>query len=99
MDIRDIELIIQQQIEDILKEQGQEIAVEKSTVLYGTGGVLDSLMLMRLVVEVEEAIYEQTGHRLTLTSAQAFSVRRSPFASVGDFARFVWELFKAIEHE
>ncbi len=82
---------VAEHVRRLLEETGRHNPVADDTPLYGREGVLDSLMLMRLVVEVEEAVFQRTGRRITLTSAHAFSERRSPFASVGEFARFVWE--------
>src|SRR4029077_13785079 len=65
--------------------------LEKSedTVLFGRGGSLDSVGLVRLVVAVEQGIEERFGVAITLADERAMSQQRSPFRSVGALAEYV----------
>ncbi len=53
-----------------------------STKLYGNQGSLDSLALVRLAVELEEAISEEFGKDITIVDDRAMSQKRSPFKDV-----------------
>jgi acyl carrier protein len=57
--------------------------------LYGTGGVLDSLELVNLVVDLEQRLDEQMGAVVTLTDERAVSQRNSPFRTVPALIDFV----------
>ena len=91
MELEAIRALVLDVVNRLLVEEGRGEQADLHTPLYGRDGLLNSLMLMRLVVEVEEAIAERTGRPITLTSAQAFSARRSPFATAAALADFVKE--------
>jgi acyl carrier protein len=57
--------------------------------LYGAGGVLDSLELVNLVVDLEQRLDEEMGAIVTLTDEKAVSQRHSPFRSVPALVEFV----------
>jgi hypothetical protein len=57
--------------------------------LFGPGGHLDSLELVRFVFLVEEGIQRQSGKSLALTDEKAMSQRNSPFGSVGSLADYI----------
>lgn len=59
------------------------------TQLFGRGGQLDSLDLVRFVFLVEEGIQAKTGKTIALTDEKAMSQRTSPFASVGSLAEYI----------
>jgi D-alanine--poly(phosphoribitol) ligase subunit 2 len=58
-------------------------------ILFGDGGSLDSLGLVRLVVAVENAIEDDYGKVLTLADDRAMSQKNSPFRSVGTMADYI----------
>jgi acyl carrier protein len=62
---------------------------EGGTLLYGAGGVLDSLELVNLVIELEQRLDEQLGAVVTLADERAVSQQRSPFRSVPSLVDFV----------
>jgi len=64
----------------------------EDTVLFGREGLLDSIGLVALVLDVEEAIGAVTGRPLSLVNDRALSRNRSPFRSVGSLADFAAEL-------
>jgi len=72
-----------------LRDPDDRIACAEETVLYGSGGALDSLGLVSLILDVELAINEQTGGSLVLADAQAMAQRRNPFRDVRSLADYV----------
>jgi acyl carrier protein len=61
----------------------------EATVLYGREGGLDSLGLVSLILDVEEAVNAQTGRGLVLADEKALAQRRSPFRTVESLADYV----------
>jgi acyl carrier protein len=59
------------------------------TLLYGIGGVLDSLELVNLVIDLEQRLDEQMGAAVTLADERAVSQEHSPFRSVSALVDFV----------
>jgi D-alanine--poly(phosphoribitol) ligase subunit 2 len=64
------------------------VPVGPNTQLFGSGGNLDSLDLVRFLLLVEEAV-QQTGRTVALTDEKAMSQRTSPFASVNSLAEYL----------
>jgi acyl carrier protein len=64
------------------RPDGNRFAVSDDTVVYGAGGVLDSLDLVNLVIELEQRVEERFGAAVTLADERAVSQRHSPFRSV-----------------
>ena len=62
----------------------EEPCLEKSpgTVLFGKGGKLDSLGLVRLIITIEEKVEEEFSRSITIVDEQALSQKQSPFATV-----------------
>lgn len=77
------------QIESIvfetLRRLGEDFAIPSlqestlTTPLFGEGGVLDSMALVHLIADIEEAINERLGKPLILADERAMSARNSPF--------------------
>ena len=61
----------------------------EETALFGPEGILDSMGLVALIVDVEEAIAERSGVAITLGDDRAVSQRSSPFRTVGSFAEYI----------
>lgn len=74
----------------------QRIEIEKEVEcgLYGTGGVLDSLGLVRFIVEMEAALEDEFGISVILASDRAMSQHRSPFLTVGSLATYIEQVIK-----
>lgn len=85
-----IELIIKCAIA-ALDEEGfnKNVQVNADTQLYGKGGVLDSLGLVRVIAELEEEIYNKTGRSITLADEKAMSQKSSPFRSVASLSEYI----------
>jgi hypothetical protein len=72
-----------------LRDPDHHIACAEETILYGAGGTLDSLSLVSLILDLEQAVNEQLGTHLVLADAQAMSQRRNPFRDVRSLADYV----------
>jgi acyl carrier protein len=63
----------------------------EETVLFGGDDGIDSLSLVRLVVDIEQRIQEDIGKKASLTDERAMSAKRSPYRSVGALTDFIVE--------
>lgn len=75
--------------EEIESEDLKNISID--TKLYGRGP-LDSLSLVRLIVDLEKRIYEEFGISILLTDEKALSYRTSPFRTVGTLISYIVDL-------
>jgi hypothetical protein len=57
--------------------------------LFGRGGVLDSLGLVSVLVEIEQRIADAGAVTVSLMDDRAMSQTRSPFATVDSLAEYV----------
>lgn len=58
------------------------------TMLFGPGGILDSMALVTLVVAVEQAIEDRFGVTVSLADAKAMSQKHSPFRTIGSLTAY-----------
>jgi acyl carrier protein len=83
----DVEGLVSTAITDALRLSNrsrpadQQLSSEREAVLFGAGSSLDSLGLVALVIDIEDALRDH-GLNLDLTSAQAMSPTKSPFRTV-----------------
>ncbi len=59
--------------------------------LYGEDGHLDSMALVNLIADLEEAVAEKYGASIALADEKAMSASRSPYRSVGSMTEAVME--------
>jgi acyl carrier protein len=57
--------------------------------LYGSGSPLDSLALVRFIVEIETAVEERFGVPVVLADDRALSQKQSPFRTIGSLAAYI----------
>lgn len=62
-----------------------------ATMLYGISGSLDSMALVNLIADIEDAILEKFNISISLTDEKAMSARYSPYRSVTSLAEAVIE--------
>lgn len=88
--------IISSEIIKMNEELEDKIALinGRDTRLFGGDGALDSLSLVMLVVNIEEAIDAELGMSITIADERAMSRRVSPFASVGLLTDYVVHLIE-----
>lgn len=68
---------------------------QAETSLYGSGGALDSMALVNLIADLEEAIAEQYGAAIALADEKAMSARNSPYRSVSSLTEAILERLPA----
>jgi acyl carrier protein len=73
-------------------EFGKNAVVNSESQLYGKGGVLDSLGLVRVIAELEDEIYAVTQKNITLADEKAMSQKSSPFRSVAALSEYISSL-------
>ena len=61
-------------------------------VIFGAGGVLDSLDLVNFLADLEYRLGQEFGRELVLASDKAMSRSRSPFRDVDSLAGYIMEL-------
>ena len=76
-----------EEVNDILPEE-QELSNSPETALYGQESKLDSVNLVQFIVTAEQKIEDDFGVSITLASEKAFSMKNSPFRSIGTLADF-----------
>lgn len=64
----------------------------EQTRLFGGSGQLDSLGLVSLIVNIEEAIDDEFGISLILADEKAMSRRNSPFLRISNLIDYIHEL-------
>jgi acyl carrier protein len=77
-----------------LRRPDDHLACAEETVLFGPGGGLDSLGLISLVMDVEQAVNARAGATLTLADERALALRYNPFRNVRSLADRVIELLR-----
>lgn len=63
------------------REGTEQILISPGAPLYGDRGQLDSMSLVALLIDIEEALQDE-GFRVSLGDEQAMSQSRSPFRDV-----------------
>lgn len=81
--IRDLELNVDNSILENLNV---------STRLYGSNGILDSLGLVALVTDLEDAIYVKFSKSVVLADEKAMSQQTSPFRSIGSLSEYIMKV-------
>ena len=66
----------------------QQIPVAPDTPLFGNEGHLDSMGLVGLLLDIEDALVEQ-GHDIALSDEKAMSQKNSPFRDVQTLTDYI----------
>ena len=77
------------ELANALREPEQQLPCAEDTPLYGVEGSLDSLGLVSLILDVEEAVNARTGAGLVLADPKAMARQRNPFRDVCSLADYV----------
>ena len=75
----------------------RRIPISPGTPLFGSGGWLDSLGMVNLIVLVEERIYNEFRVEIILSDAQTSSEQDSPFRNVETLADYISRLIERSE--
>jgi acyl carrier protein len=70
------------------REDDQQLTVSPDAQLFGNGGQLDSMGLVALIIDIEEALGE-AGYNIILTNERAMSATRSPFKDVPSLVAYI----------
>jgi acyl carrier protein len=78
-------------IDDIEALSSEGVPLEKSpaTPLLASGGSVDSLTLVNLVVAIEERLYSRSGKTVVLVDEDSLALEKNPFRSIGTLAEYV----------
>lgn len=82
--------LIIQVIQDLAEVEEFELpdVLDGDTELFGDGGVLDSMGLVSMIVELEQAIETELGLTVSLADEKALSLKRSPYRTVQSLAEY-----------
>lgn len=74
-----------------LKDQGKPVSLtlDQSTYLLGHRGVVTSLGLVTLIVDIEQKLNDDHGITITLADERAMSQEKSPFRTVGSLVEYI----------
>jgi hypothetical protein len=75
-----------------LPESSRAVA---NPVVFGAGGMFDSLGLVNFLADLEYRLAEATGREVVLASERAMSRSRSPFRDVDSLTAYIVELLSA----
>ena len=93
MEVPQIREVVLQAIEriNLARRPKDRLEVSVNAPIFGPGSGLDSLGLVALLIEVEEAL-QDAGHDVTLSDARAMSQTQSPFRDVPSLVAFIASL-------
>ena len=80
-----------------LRERGQQFS--QDTHLIGRNGILDSMGLVNLILDVEQEVNDRYGVLISIADERAMSQERSPFRTVGSLADYILTLIGEIERK
>lgn len=81
-------------VDETNTEDGTNISKDLNTILMGSDSEIDSLGLVSLIVEIEEAINEEFDVSLTLADEKAMSQRISPFKTLDTLSNYIISLLE-----
>jgi len=86
----EIQQVVLRAIENVnlARKPEARIAVAPGSTLFGQGSPLDSLGLVALLIDIEEAMHDR-GYAITLSDARAMSQTASPFRSVPALVSYI----------
>lgn len=92
-DAQEIEALVLESVRLLAKDFELEAlkSPQSDSLLYGEGGALDSMALVNLIADLEEAIAEKYGASIVLADEKAMSAKNSPYRSVTSLAKAVRE--------
>ena len=70
------------------RDEDSRLDVSPDAPLFGAESPLDSLGLVALLIDIEEA-FASEGHTVVLSDERALSQRRSPFRSVASLGDYI----------
>ena len=74
---------------NLIKPEANRFSDE--TLLYASNGILNSIELVMLIVDVEQELRSKYKIAIVIASSKAMSQKNSPFHSVNSFTNFIFE--------
>ncbi|TKJ21496.1 hypothetical protein [Blastococcus sp. CCUG 61487] len=89
-----VQAIVLQALETLNDERDadEKLDVGPGTRLFGADAELDSLALVSVIVDVEEAVSTASGRSISLTDDRAMSQEVSPFTDVQTLTSYILSL-------
>ncbi len=94
MDVEQIRSTVEQAVNDFVETLEDNIVVDESTILFGKEGLLDSMGLVTIIVDIESQLQE-LGYEVSLSSEKAMSMKNSPFQTVSSMTKFIVDELEA----
>ncbi len=86
------EEIVKSCLQNIYEELGIHNEVNNATIIYGPEEGINSLSLVRLIVDIEEMVLTNSGKNIVLADDRALSMKNSPFYSVTTLSAYITTL-------
>lgn len=86
-----VQAIVTRCLQDLLAQRGVEppAPLGPDTAMFGAGGLLDSIGIVTLVVDVEQSLDTECGIQVSLADDRAMSQRNSPYRSVAALTDYI----------
>lgn len=88
----DMKRIVEESIDELNEELEEPIQRTEKLTLMGADAVLDSMDFVNLMVIIEDRIFDEFDKQITIVSEQAFSRKKSPFATIDSLAEYLLEI-------
>lgn len=82
-----------QEVKEAIDEENLDLS-DSGIRLFGDKGILDSMGLVSLIIDLEERIENEFGISLILADENAMSQKKSPFRTVSSLAKYVYRLIE-----
>lgn len=76
---------------NLARQESSRLEVTPDAAIFGPGSPLDSLGLVALLLDIEEA-FQTAGYPIVLSDERAVSQKRSPFRSVRSLVEYITPL-------
>lgn len=76
------------------REDNNQISISEHTELFGTQGNLDSMELVGILIDIEEAMQDE-GFSVSLSDDRAMSQTQSPFMNVRSLVDYIQTLISS----
>jgi acyl carrier protein len=96
MDVNTYKQIVIQALElsNQSRSDDTQIPISDSSILFGPNGHLDSMALVALLMDIEDAFLEQ-GIDISLSDEKAMSLSRSPFKDIPSITQYIHDVIAA----
>jgi acyl carrier protein len=76
------------------RSDDSQIPISDTSILFGQNGHLDSMALVALLMDIEDAFQEQ-GIEISLSDEKAMSLSRSPFKDIPSITQYIHDVIAA----